>query len=72
MAVAPRVSGKGARTYPVWIGNLKETVKESDLHASFSSLCGSLVSCRVMMDDKGKSKYENGCHVTSAVQQYTS
>lgn len=57
MAGAPAVAGgKGARTYPVWIGNLKESVKESDLFESFGRLCDSLVSCRVMMDERGKSK----------------
>lgn len=56
MAGAPHVSGKSVRTYPVWIGNLKESVKESDLNESFDRLCDSLVSCRVMVDDQGISK----------------
>ena len=57
MAGAPH-AGKSAQphTYPVWIGNLAESVREADLFESVQRLGDSLVSCRVMMDESGKSK----------------
>jgi hypothetical protein len=49
--------GRGAgRTYPVWVGNLQETVTEADLYESFSRLCDTLVNCKVMKDEGGKSR----------------
>lgn len=45
----------GVPTYPVWVGNLKETVKEKDLIRVFSKL-GAVASCKVMVDEHGKSR----------------
>ena len=42
-------------TYPVWVGNLKDTVKEKDLKRVFSKV-GQMASCRVMVDEAGNSK----------------
>lgn len=42
-------------TYPVWVGNLKDTVKEKDLKRVFSKI-GQIASCRVMVDEAGNSK----------------
>lgn len=46
----------GVPAYPVWVGNLKETVKENDLRRVFSKFSTSIASCRVMRDTQGKSK----------------
>ena len=46
----------GVPTYPVWVGSLKETVKESDLNRVFSKFGGGIASCRVMKDEQGRSK----------------
>ena len=45
-------------TYPVWIGNLKETVKEKDLMRVFgkNKYEGGIASCKVMRDENGQSK----------------
>ena len=45
-------------TYPVWIGNLKETVKEKDLMRVFSKqhYKGGIASCKIMRDENGQSK----------------
>ena len=45
----------GVRTYPVWVGNLKETVKDKDLTRVFSKV-GAVANCRVMVDEHGTSK----------------
>lgn len=42
-------------TYPVWVGNLKDTVKEKDLMRVFSKH-GQVASCKVMEDELGKSR----------------
>lgn len=46
---------QGVPTYPVWVGNLKETVKEKDLKRVFSKH-GQIASCKVMVDEAGNSK----------------
>lgn len=65
MAEAPHSGGGGGgknaatqpHTYPVWIGNLNESVTESDLFKTFQSMCDSLVNCRIMVDERtGNSK----------------
>ena len=40
----------GVPTFPVWVGSLKETVKEQDLQRVFSKH-GAVASCRVMRDE---------------------
>lgn len=42
-------------TYPVWVGNLKDTVKKKDLKRVFSKV-GQIASCKVMVDEAGKSR----------------
>ena len=42
-------------TYPVWVGNLKETVADKDLKRVFSKH-GQIASCKVMVDERGNSK----------------
>ena len=55
---------KGRPTFPVWVGNLKETVGEEDLKKLFARY-GSVASYKVMRDKKtGKSRlfgYVNFC-----------
>ncbi len=46
----------GVPTYPVWVGSLKETVKDNELKRVFSKFGGSISSCKVMRDAQGKSK----------------
>ena len=43
------------QTYPVWVANLKDTVKEKDLYEMFSTH-GQVASCRVMKDKMGNSR----------------
>lgn len=47
--------GKNPRTYPVWVGSLKENVTEADLDESFRH-CGAVATCIVMKDERGKSR----------------
>lgn len=42
-------------TYPVWVGNLKDSVKAKDLKRVFSKH-GQIASCKVMVDEMGNSK----------------
>lgn len=51
MAVEPH----GVPTFPVWVGSLKDTVKERDL-LRVCSKYGAIASCKVMRDEQGKSK----------------
>ena len=50
---------KSAPTFPVWVGNLKETVSEAELRKHFAldgfgkSVIG---SCKLMLDKTGKSR----------------
>lgn len=47
---------KGKPTFPVWVGNLRETVSEEDLKKLFARY-GSVASYKVMRDKKtGKSR----------------
>ena len=46
---------RGVPTYPVWVGSLKETVKEKDL-LRVCSKHGAIASCKVMRDEQGNSK----------------
>lgn len=45
----------GVPTYPVWVGSLKETVKEKDLQRLFSK-DGNVASCKIMRDEQNKSR----------------
>ena len=51
MAAGPH----GIPTYPVWVGSLKETIKDSDLKRVFSKF-GTVANCKIMRDEHGKSK----------------
>ena len=42
-------------TYPVWVGNLKDTVKEKDLKRVFAKV-GQIANCRIMVDEAGNSR----------------
>ena len=44
-----------SKTYPVWVGNLHDGVTEGVLKQKFSGF-GSIQSCKIMKDEKGKSK----------------
>eukprot|EP00731_Ephydatia_muelleri_P029167 Em0020g811a len=52
------VEGRKQATYPVWIGNLKETVTEKDLKRIFNRFTreGGIASAKVMRDHNGQSK----------------
>ena len=41
--------------YPVWVGNLHDSVTEAVLKQKFSGF-GSIDSCKIMKDSKGKTK----------------
>ena len=45
----------GVPTYPVWVGSLKETVKEKDL-LRVCSKHGVVANCKIMRDEQGNSK----------------
>ncbi len=49
---------QGVPTYPVWVGSLKETVKENDLKRVFSKLGAgaAIASYKVMRDPQGRSR----------------
>ena len=51
MAAGPH----GVPTFPVWVGSLKDTIKEKDLQR-ICSRYGAIASCKVMKDEYGKSK----------------
>ena len=44
-----------SQTYPVWVGNLKETVSGKDLKSIFSQH-GQIASCKVMENSMGNSR----------------
>ena len=44
------------KSYPVWVGCLKDSVTDSILEESFCFV-GGVVSCKVMVDERGKSRY---------------
>ena len=52
------MEGRKQATYPVWIGNLKETVTEKDLKRIFSRFTrkDGIASTRVIRDHNGQSK----------------
>ncbi len=55
MATAPHSSGKKVRSYPVWVGNLREDVTEALLLEYFRAY-GTVLSVKVMVDENRKSK----------------
>ncbi len=44
------------RIYPVWVGNLNDSVTEAMIKQRFSGF-GSIHSCKIMTDSRGKSKH---------------
>ena len=52
------VEGRKTTTYPVWIGNLKETVTEMELKRAFNKFTheGGIASTKIMRDHNGQSK----------------
>ena len=42
-------------TFPVWVGNLKDTVREKDLLRVFAKH-GQIANCKVMEDNMGQSR----------------
>jgi len=42
--------------YPVWVGSLKEQIKEADLKRVFAKF-GTISSCVLKRDDLGNSRY---------------
>ena len=46
---------RGVPTYPLWVGSLKETVKERDL-LRVCSKHGVVANCKIMRDEQGNSK----------------
>lgn len=45
-------------TYPVWVGDLKQTVREHDLVKIFSSY-GKIASCKIILNEQGLSRCDN-------------
>ena len=58
MAAEPQLGTRtgGGKNYPVWVGSLRENVTDADLEDSFRRL-GGVVNCRVMVDERGMSRY---------------
>ncbi len=49
---------KAQKTYPVWVGDLKEDVTENDLQLYFSHVgTGTIASCKIMRNEHGISKF---------------
>ena len=51
-----QVSTGGGKNFPVWVGSLRENVTEAHLKETFG-VQGEVVTCRVMVDEWGKSRY---------------
>lgn len=57
MAVSqPSHKKRGQPTYPVWVGNLHQDVKDKELRATFSGY-GKIATCVIMKDEHGRSKH---------------